>query len=320
MLRKVRKLELRVKRGGGSIEEKGQRYLVDGLFVEKDEWMYRLCSARLLRGDYSDWSGWECRNEWAMATRQPSPNKRWGGPRDEVKTLAIYGEQGIGDEIMFASCIPEVQDLGIEVTIECDKRLESIFQRSFGCKTRPRDRRGENNLPLSLKRPEDAFIPLGDIPPLFRKSRASFVSRSFLKPDPLMVEKWSHLKGLTGIAWRGRRGKFKPEEFGLNNPVCLQYDSWEAETQGMIVPEVDLHNDFEDLLGISANLEKVVTVPQTIVHFAGSQGIAVEVVIPPVFSGRVLDQINYRYGLGGRMDWYHSVETFPNLNAWRQKR
>lgn len=325
MLRVVRKLELRAKRGG-KLEDLGKPeylpYLVDGLIGwggERTDWLFRLCAARLLRGDYSDWTGWEYRNEWAIQTHLPTPNKRWGGHKDKVKSLAVYGEQGIGDEILFSSCIPEVQALGIEVTIECDRRLETVFQRSFGCKTRARDRKGENNLPLSLKRSQDAFIPLGDLPRLFRSSRQAFPGTPFIACSSQSFEKWARLRGKTGVAWRGRRGQLDPKSLGLNNPVCLQYDAWEVETEGMIVPEIDLHNDIEDLLGICANLGRIVTVPQTIVHLAASQGVPVEVVLPPVFSGRVPDQLNFKYGNTGRMDWYKSVRVFQNLNEWRQR-
>lgn len=317
MLRKVRKLELRVKNGGGDVNIHPQTVLVDALGGDKKEWMFRLCAARLLRGDYSDWSGWEFRNDWAQETYLPYPTKRWAG--EKVNTLAVLGEQGIGDEIMFGSCIPDVQRLGIEVTIECDKRLETVFQRSFGCKTRPRDRRGEKNLPLDLKRPEEAFIPLGDLPGLFRGSRKSFPRVPHISTSSGALEKWAHLRGKTGIAWRGRRGQLNPKDFGLNNPVCLQYDAWEHETQGMEVPKIDFHNDIEDLLGICANLDRVITVPQTIVHLAASQGVPVEVIVPPVESGRVMDQLNFKYGLSGKMDWYKSVRVFQNLNEWRQR-
>lgn len=309
---------MRVKGGGGDVNKFPQSTLVEALGGDQTEWMFRLCAARLLRGDYSDWSGWEFRNEWSQATRLPNPNKRWAG--EKIKTLAVLGEQGIGDEVLFGSCIPDVQNLGIEVTIECDARLETVFQRSFGCKTRPRDRRGENNLPLNLKRPEEAFIPLGDLPSIFRGSRSAFLGSAFIKSDAMLVKRWSHLKGKTGIAWRGRRGQLNPKDFGLNNPVCLQYDAWEHETQGMEVPNIDLHNDIEDLLGICANLDRVITVPQTIVHLAASQGVPVEVIVPPVESGRVMDQLNFKYGLSGKMDWYKSVRVFQNLNEWRQSK
>jgi hypothetical protein len=108
-----------------------------------------MCAVRLLRGDYSDWTGWEYRNEWAISSYDPGlPNKRWRF--EPVKSLAILGEQGIGDEIMFASCIGDVQRLGIVPSIECDPRLVEVFKRSFGCEVRPRTDLDRNN-PSSIR-------------------------------------------------------------------------------------------------------------------------------------------------------------------------
>jgi hypothetical protein len=291
--------------------------LLEGDFKE---WMFRMCAVRLLRGDYSDWTGWEYRSEWATNSYHPQlPNKRWR--LEPINTLAVLGEQGIGDEIMWASCIPDVIKRGIQPSVECDSRLIDVFKRSFGCETRKRDGVGQNPTKpeyLTRKRTEDAFIPIGDLPRLFRKKRSDFPRTPYLHPLPAMVEKWKHLRGRTGVAYRGRRGKFLPSEFALENPVCLQYDSWSSERGGMEVPDCDLRNDIEDLLGICANLEKVVTVPQTIVHIAGSIGTKVEVIIPPISSGRVIDQYQYRYGdKNGPMVWYKSVNVFQSLREWK---
>src|SRR5688572_6439053 len=257
--------------------------------------MFRLCATRIVRGDYSDWTGREYRNQWAIDSYRPElPNRRWRLVK--TKTVAVLGEPRVGDAIMLSSGILDVQRLGIEVVVECDPRLESIFKRSFGCRTKPRDdivNRGKSNY-LTAKREEDAFIPIGDLPRLFRKSRSDFLGK-FLVADPEKVEKWKHLKGKVGMTWRGRRGQFKPAELmraaGLKEVVNLQYDHWEYETEGMITPECNLHDDLEDLLGICANLERIVTVPQSIVHFSGPQGTPVEVVIPKVGTSRVKDQI-----------------------------
>jgi len=274
------------------------------------ELMFQMCAVRLWRGDYSDWSGWEYRSEWSESSYKPDlPNRRWR--LEPIRSLAVLGEQGVGDEILFGSCLPDVTALGIRVVVECDKRLLKIFERSFGVDTRERQ-------DLSEKREEDAFIPIGDLPRLFRKSQKDFLGTPFLKPLPEMVEKWRSMKGKVGIAWRGRRGKVNPSVFGIENPVCLQYDSWEYETEGMEVPEgISLKDDMEDLLGICANLDEVRTVPQTIVHMSGPIGTKVSVIIPPKESGRVRDEVNYRYGNGGRnMDWYKSVYVYPSIAAW----
>jgi hypothetical protein len=318
-LKKIAKFERELKRVGGELNTgKGaQHKFVESMYPPETEdrqfkyeqMMFRFCAIRLYRGEFSDWTGWEYRGDWAISSYLDQvPIPRWR--LEKVRTLAVLGEQGIGDEILFGSVIPQVQALGIKVVIECEDRLASIFQRSFNCETRPRQN-------LNAERPEDAFIPIGDLPRLFRKTREAFHIPPFLKPLPEKVEKWKLLKGKTGIAWRGRRGQFKPRDLGLTNPVCLQYDSFESETQGMIVPECDLHDDLEDLMGICANLERVVTVPQSIVHLAAPQGVSVDVIVPPVNSGRVSDQINYRYGPGPKMWWYPDVSVFPNLNAYK---
>ena len=271
------------------------------------EMMYRFVVSRLERGDYSNWEGWEYRSDWAEQTYLDLPNKRWR--LEPCTSIAVLGEQGIGDELLFSTCLPDLTKMVGQVVVECDPRLMGVLSRLWHVSTRPRT-------DLSLKRPEDYFIPMGDLPRLFRKKKEDFPKSSILCAKPEMVEKWKHLKGMTGLAWRGRRGKHKPQDFGLKNPVCLQYDAWDYETEGMIVPDCDLKNDIEDILGILANLERVVTVPQTIVHLAGISGVKVDVIIPPVSSGRVIDAWQWGYGLGSKMDWYDSVTVYQSLKAF----
>jgi hypothetical protein len=321
LIRKLEKFRRACKEAGADVSGHPQRQFVEALCADGhgdfEELMAQLCFARLVRGDFSDWSGWQFRNEWAKssyaAELQP---KRWKG---QPGSLAVLGEQGIGDEIMFASCIPDAKRLA-EVVVECDPRLQGVFERSLNVKTRPRadivDR--DSNKYLTQERAEDWFLPMGDLPRLFRRSRNAFPAEAYLTPLPEYVAKWSHLKGRTGIAWRGRTGKTEPEAFGVENPVCLQYDAWEFETEGMTVPDCDLKNDIEDLLGICANLEKVVSTTQTIVHIAGSIGTRVDVVLPPKGSSRVENAIPYRYI--DPMPWYPNVRVHASLSSYRRSR
>lgn len=308
--RKVDKFERDLRRVGGSLDS--QLEFCKSLSREGEatlsQWMFRFCAVRLLRGDYSDWTGWEYRNEWAVSTYAPwASAKRWR--LEPVESIAVLGEQGIGDEIMFSTVLPDLLLRIPKVTVECDKRLIPAFER-FGVTVRERQN-------LDFDRPEQMFIPMGDLCRLFRKSRESFPDGKYLTADPEKVEKWKHLKGRVGVAWRGRRGSFKPEDFGLKDAVCLQYDAWPVEVKGMEVPQIGLRNDVEDLFGICANLSKIVTVPQTIVHIAGSIGTPCDVVMPPVSSGRKVDNFNYRYGLGTRMDWYSQHRVFQNMKLWK---
>ncbi len=305
ILKKLDKFERDCRRAGADVNAYPQAKFVEALVSdghgEFKEMMFRFCIARLYRGDFQDWSGWEYRDDWAISTYQSLPNRRWR--LEDVKSLAVLGEQGIGDEIMFGSVLPQVLSRVPKVVVECDPRLIDVFQRSFGVDCRPRQN-------LSDKREEEAFIPIGDLPRLFRKTAESFPGTPFLSPLTEYVTKWSHLKGRTGVAWRSRTGSFDPKEFGIENPVVLQYDHWPYETKGMEVPDCDLRNSIEDVFGIVANLDRVVSVPQTVVHIAGSIGTKVEVVMPPVESGRVENQIPWRYGT---MPWYKSVKVHRSL-------
>lgn len=53
----------------------------------------------------------------------------WRG--DKVGTLVVYGEQGVGDEVMFASLIPDLQLFCDKLIVDCHPRLETLFRRSF---------------------------------------------------------------------------------------------------------------------------------------------------------------------------------------------
>jgi hypothetical protein len=321
LIGKLEKFRKACREAGADVNSHPQRKFVEALCADGhgdfEELMRQLCFARLVRGDFSDWSGWQFRNEWATASYHPRlEKKRWRG---EPGTVALLGEQGIGDEIMFSSCIPDAQKQA-EVVVECDPRVRAVFERSFGIKTRPRSdiiKRGESVKYLTEERPEDWFLPMGDLPRLFRRSGSAFPGEPYLTPLPEFVAKWSHLKGRTGIAWRGRTGQTEPQAFGIENPVCLQYDAWDFETEGMTVPECDLRKDIEDLFGICANLERVVSTTQTIVHIAGSIGTKVDVVMPAKGSSRVENSIPYRYI--DPMPWYPNVRVYNSIHAYRNR-
>ena len=66
----------------------------------------------------------------------PSPRRtfnipRWNGEDLTGKKILIWSEQGIGDEIMYASIIPEFEQLAEKVVIECAMKLALIFQWAF---------------------------------------------------------------------------------------------------------------------------------------------------------------------------------------------
>lgn len=55
----------------------------------------------------------------------------WQGQDLSGKTILLWAEQGIGDEVLFASIYAKVVSTAKKVIISCDPRLLSIYQRSF---------------------------------------------------------------------------------------------------------------------------------------------------------------------------------------------
>lgn len=277
-----------------------------------EEWRWRLCCARLRLGDYSNWDGWQFRSEWSKALLLEKPSlPRWDGrPYGQgVARLLILGEEGIGDEIMHASVIPEaIVRLGkAGVIYECNERIHGIIERSFGIECRPRK-------PLNVVRENIShWIAQGDLSAMFRKDTSHFPGAAYLKADPVRVEEMREFSAglpgpLIGISWQGRHGYLDPERM-MKEPgtyLNLQYD--EKAPEGVVEPPLELKKDIEGVYALISILDKVVTVPTSVVHFAGSLGVPTDLYpVPKAEEQDVEYSLNWRVGPGKTHVWHHSV-------------
>ena len=89
----------------------------------------------------------------------------WTGSRLEGKNILVYAEQGVGDEVMFASCIPDLmEEAPGKLLLECSPRLEPLFGRSFpGVEVRGKTR-DENFSWLQEEGPLDYSLPIDSLP------------------------------------------------------------------------------------------------------------------------------------------------------------
>lgn len=221
---------------------------------------------------------------------------RWRGGPLAGRRLIVEAEQGLGDEIRFASCYPDLVRLGGSCVVEADPRLVSIFRRSFPeVEFRPRDR--------DAPPPEDgdAWVPAGSLPGIFRPEYESFPREpGFLVPDPRRMEEWrerfASLPGgpVVGVSWRSRRMRSSQSAYFTTldswasllsadgvSFVNLQYDRTREEIaaarerHGVTIvdwPEVDLMNDLESAFALSASLDLAITVPTTVNDEVGAVG------------------------------------------------
>lgn len=88
-------------------------------------WNLGICYLHL--GDFANgWPLFEQRiaAEEVMLDRHTQP--RWDGSSLLGKSIVVHAEQGVGDEILFASCFREVIAQAKRVTLICDPRLQRL--------------------------------------------------------------------------------------------------------------------------------------------------------------------------------------------------
>ncbi len=90
------------------------------MITRKEHGQLNLAHTYLAKGEWDKgWAEWhkslggKFRKEWVYGDEV-----RWDGTKD--KTLIIYGEQGLGDEIFYGSCIPDAISSSKQVYIDCD--------------------------------------------------------------------------------------------------------------------------------------------------------------------------------------------------------
>jgi Flp pilus assembly protein TadD/alkylhydroperoxidase family enzyme len=166
---------------------------------------------RLRAGDWSALDDYGARwlepESESRANLIPAP--LWRG--EPAGTLRLYGQFGIGDELVFASMITDAAARAGRVVVEADPRLTSLFARSFPSveivpRSTPIDpRMTETDGPGTAFQASTAYLPV-----VLRRGPGAFPTASgFLKPDPDRVAYWrarfSELGPgpFVGIAWRG---------------------------------------------------------------------------------------------------------------------
>lgn len=236
----------------------------------------------------------------------------WDG---EAGRVLVYGEQGIGDEIMFATCIPDLLKTN-EVVIDTEPRLAGLFDRTFGCPVY--GTRLSSDTPALEAKP-DYQIAMGELPRHFRNSASDFPGSAYLKVDPERRVQWKALLDTkpgrkVGLAWTGgiqvtgkkRRSFSAMDYFPLLNDsdtfVSLEY--LEPDLQDLPIHHwrraVAKGVDFEETVALVSCLDFVVTCCTTTVYIAGALGIPCYVLVPELSS--------YRYHSKGEFPWFNSVK------------
>lgn len=295
--------------------------------------------ALLMLEDYAQgWPAYEARRTIYPSFRFAQyALPEWDGGDLAGRTVLVYAEQGLGDEIMFASCLPDLLARAAHVVIECSPKLVDLMRTSFPdayVKGMPQISRDVSWLAEAPQAP-DCKIAIGSLPRYFRPSRADFPARrSYLTADPARRSRWrERLAALgpgrkIGISWRGgthyTNAASRQADLAAWAPVLarsdahfvsLQYTDCAAEIaaaeaqQGFRLHHwPDAIDDYADTAALVAELDLVISVCTAVIHLAGALGTPTWILVHATPDWRYLRD-------APAMPWYPSVELLRQRSA-----
>jgi hypothetical protein len=274
---------------------------------------------------------------------------RWT-PDDDLdgRSLMVMGEQGLGDEVLFANLLPDViEALGPrgKLWLAVEQRLVPLFRRSFpkavvgAHATWTVDARSYRAAPfLADLQAIDLWTPFGSLLRRFRPSVGSFPDRpAYLTADPGRVRHWRDVLGglgpgpKVGLLWKSlkvetaRARFYSPFEAWapvLNTPgvvlVNMQYGDCAEEIAaakaqlGVEIfqpPEIDLKDHLDDVAALSSALDLVIGPANATSNIAAACGAEAWLISTPGAWPK-LGTSHY--------PWYPSMRVFdpPAFNRW----
>ncbi|HEY5337815.1 MAG TPA: tetratricopeptide repeat protein [Rhizomicrobium sp.] len=270
---------------------------------------------RLQLGDLKD--GWR-----DYAARLKIPGKAplcdhklpaWAGASLKQKRLLVTAEQGVGDQLMFASLIPDLArraaQEGGSIILECEPRLVPLFARSFPDVT---VHASEMQMLggtvqahygwLKSLGGANLAVEMGTLPRYLRNDIAKFPqSHAYLDADEIEILDWT--KSLNdaedgpfiGICWRsgkmtdGRAQQFAPLQAWADfirdlpgAPVCVQYDATEDEIEELcalsgleivVLDDIDQKQELDRACALLSSLDAVVSAPTAVSWLAAGAGV-----------------------------------------------
>ncbi len=233
---------------------------------------------------------WRWKTKFFLNQKKYFDREVWDGKQDlKNKTILLYGEQGLGDQIQFIRFAKIIEELGAKVFIEVDKNLVKLFQETSYFK---------NIYAKGDKIPEFNYCcPLMSLPLKLNINHIKNIPKysSYLNFNAERVKRWENLfekkKINIGINWEsGSVSMFKGRSFKLNNfkNISLlkevelfslqkingleQIKENENQFKLNTFKNFDEEAPFVDTAAIMKNLDLIITSDTSIAHLSGALG------------------------------------------------
>jgi tetratricopeptide (TPR) repeat protein len=263
---------------------------------------------------------------------------QWDGAPVVNGKLMVWGEQGIGDEVLYSGMVKDLVERGFDLIWEADPRLVPLIQRSY-----PGVRAIARTTPphsLASDPAIHAQIPTASMGQYLRREPSDFPAGrpAYFKADEkrangyrtqLLAKGQTRLIGVSWISKNPDFGTHKSSALADWAPlwtaagshtefVDLQYGDTAAERAASSLPlahleNLDLFHDIDGLAALIRACDLVITVSNTTAHLAGALGVPVLVLVP-AGNGKLW----YWGGGHGTSPWYPSATIFKQsaAGAW----
>ena len=254
----------------------------------------------------------------------------WNGAKG--KTVVLYGEQGVGEELSFTSVVPQMKK-DCNLIIETQASLERLFKRSFDVPVY--GTRYAHGLDWPEKHKIDAVISIGQAMALYRKKDSDFPGTPYLVADEQRRVWWRAILDTfpgkkIGIAWNGgtmKTGKkrrsiplksFLPILDSTNTYISLEYKDPMDElntlqtSSGIQIQNFSRyinHKDYDDTAALVSELDGIITVTTAVADLCGALGVECDVLVP--------ERPHWRfYGEGNSTIWFNSLNIVRQNGTW----
>jgi Flp pilus assembly protein TadD len=248
--------------------------------------------------------GWQMPSGNGRNPKRTFQVPRWTGESLVEKSILVWREQGLGDEIFFFTAVRDLLSLGGNVIIECDPRIVPTLRRSYPTATvRPQQYYA---VPphKSFHNDFDFQIPVGSLFAHFRKS-----AEDFKKSGPYFVVSEENARVFdtrlgprgqslrVGICWRSgdlsatRNVHYSPlsaweNVFAVEGVqfVNLQYGDTAKEVMGAESEcgvslnswsDINRKDDLDEVAALISQLDLVITVGTAVAQIAAAVGVPV---------------------------------------------
>ena len=255
----------------------------------------------------------------------------WDGKPFEG-TLLIYGEQGLGDQIIFSTLLPDLLKIQSRIILKVNKKLLNFYSYNF------KNIRVYSETDTIPEESYKKFIAIGSLCKFLRTKISDFENSSFKNFDVpnqnLNVKKlFTNSNPIVGISWyttsfqTGVNRSLSPVEISkiINkskfNFINLQYGGVADQIQTIqkltnnaliSFPELDLTDDIVSLSNLILKCDLVLTIDNTTAHLSSSLGQKTWVLLPYSADFRWFENTS-------KSLWYKNTTLFrqSDENKWK---